>query len=55
MDRWTASEAGQGLVEYAMILVLAVLALVAALTALGGSIEDVLYTPIVDAFISFFS
>jgi pilus assembly protein Flp/PilA len=37
-------EEGQGLVEYALILSLVSIASIAALTALGGSISDVLDT-----------
>jgi Flp pilus assembly pilin Flp len=55
MHIWTSGEIGQGLVEYAMILVLVVIAVMATLMALGVSVQDVLYVPIVDAFTSLFS
>lgn len=35
------NEKGQGMAEYALILVLVSIAAIAALTALGGSITDV--------------
>ena len=35
------NEEGQGLVEYALIIVLVSIAAIVALTALGGSISDV--------------
>jgi len=34
-------EEGQGLVEYALILVLVAIAVIAILTLLGGQVEDV--------------
>jgi pilus assembly protein Flp/PilA len=34
-------EEGQGLVEYALIIVLIAIVVIAALTALGGTVQDV--------------
>lgn len=51
----TPGQEGQGLVEYAMILVFAVIALVGVLTVFGLTIESALYMPVVDAFAGFFS
>lgn len=36
-----AREEGQGLVEYALILVLIAIVVIGALTALGGKVDDV--------------
>jgi len=46
--RYLASEeqSGQGLVEYAMIIMLVVVATVGALTALGGAQQGKLWNPI---------
>ena len=38
---FAAKEKGQGLVEYALILVLIAIVVIVALTALGGQVEDV--------------
>jgi len=41
MQNKMQDEEGQGLVEYALIIVLVALAVIAALTAMGGSVRDV--------------
>lgn len=46
-DRWRLS--GQGLVEYALILLLVAIALVGALTALSGGLEA-FYSSVSSAF-----
>ena len=39
---FSPKEKGQGLVEYALILVLVAIVVIAALTALGGSLNTIL-------------
>jgi|LSQX01.1.fsa_nt_gb pilus assembly protein Flp/PilA len=41
ITRFLRDEAGQGLAEYALILVLIAVAVIVALTALGGQIGDI--------------
>lgn len=38
---FAANEKGQGLVEYALILVLIAIVVIVALTALGGGVENI--------------
>ena len=44
LKNWFESEEGQGLVEYALIIVLVSIALIAGLTLLAGGINNVFTT-----------
>jgi pilus assembly protein Flp/PilA len=45
---YLSQEAGQGLVEYALILILVVIVIIAALSLLGPAVGN-LYSPVVQA------
>jgi pilus assembly protein Flp/PilA len=47
-QKWLRGEEGQGLVEYALIILLVAVAVVGALTALGGALNG-LYSQAVSA------
>ncbi len=46
---WSSPARGQGLVEYAMILVLVAIIVIIILATVGTTVRDVLYQNIIDA------